>query len=98
MAEAWKTHTPVTTVVVNNAILIELASKRGGYAGGKLAMAYHPDACMSNLQIRHVTMDSRDNDGSRANSSCMWLLESAMYNLCESGIGFSRTMALSRVV
>ena len=43
LTKAWKVHDALIKVVVN--ILIELASKRGRYPGGKLAMACHPDTC-----------------------------------------------------
>ena len=46
LTKAWKVHDPLITVVVNNAMLTELASKRGRYAGEKLALVRHPDTCL----------------------------------------------------
>ena len=45
--KAWKMHDALIKVVVNNVMLIELASKRARYTGarGKLAIGCHPDTC-----------------------------------------------------
>ena len=41
--KAWKMHDALITVVAST--LIELASKRARYTGGKLAIGCHPDTC-----------------------------------------------------
>ena len=41
--KAWNMHDALIKVVVN--MLIELASKRARYTGGKLAIGCHPDTC-----------------------------------------------------
>ena len=47
LTKAWKMHDALIKVVVNNVMLIELASKRARYTGGKLAIGCncHPDTC-----------------------------------------------------
>jgi hypothetical protein len=87
---------PVGYVVVN--ILLELASNSarytGGAAGGKLAIGCHPDTCPISKSGTYRSMDlpARDNQSSyRATSSCMWLLESIIYNFYKSSIGVVAT-------
>ena len=75
-------------VVVSNAMLIELASKRARCTGGKLAIGCHPDTC----PISKLGYPSRDNQSScRATSSCMRLVQSIIYNFYKGTIGFVAT-------
>ena len=91
LTRAWKVHDALLKVLVN--ILIELASKRGRYPGGKPAMARHPDTCpISKSGTQRWT--SRDNQGSyHATSPCMCLLESIIYNFYKGSKGLFNFVA-----
>ena len=84
-------HGSLSYVVVNNVILIELASNSTRYTGGKLAIGCHPDTCPISKSGTY-RWTSRDNQSSyRDASSCMWLLESSIYNFYKSIIGVFAT-------
>ena len=87
--KAWKMHTPLIKIVVNNDIvmLIELASNSARYTGGKLAIGCHPVTCPISKSGTY-RWTSRDTESSvRATSSCMRLVQSITYNLYKGTMG-----------